>query len=620
LKSFNDDVFRITAVVFSPKPVGKRDPLAGLTWRNVRIIIVSAMYLRTIKRKNKNGTVTKYYQLAHNERDPKSKKPVANIIHNFGRAAQLDIESLTRLSKSIARVCGLKVTELADEPGDTEEIKRVKKMFDVVRIIRTVEIGPIQAIRGLWERLGIGEILRALDSQKGCQIPYEQALLAMTANRLCEPESKLGVWDRWLSKIYLPTCDTLTLDNMYDAMDRLHAHAESVERNIFFHTANLFNQEVDLIFYDTTTASFHIDQEDEDIELDVEGKTEILEKGLRKYGHAKEGNWTPQVVVALAVTREGLPVRCWVFPGNTSDVSTVKRVRDDLRSWKLGRALFVADSGMNSEKNREELARACGKYLLACRMASVGEIKQEVLSSKGKYKVLQDNLHAREVIVGDGERRRRYILCYNPKEAERQLNHRLELVAKLEEMLGHHRENNCTAQWAIELLASRRFKRYLKITQDNRVEIDREAIKEVEKYDGKWVIETNDDTISFEDAACGYKSLMVIEQCFRSLKRTQIKMMPMYHWAPRRIETHVRICVLALLIQRVAEISCQMPWSKIRNILAQLQVTECQTLDHVFFKLNEVSKEVKEVFEKLDIPLPQKIIGIIPMPKSKYSL
>ena len=128
------------------------------------------------------------------------------------------------------------------------------------------------------------------------------------------------------------------------------------------------------------------------------------------------------------------------------------------------------------------------------------------------------------------------------------------------------------------------------------------------------MIETNDDTISFEDAACGYKGLMVIEQCFRSLKRTRIKMVPIYHWAPRRIETHVRVCVLALLIQRVAELACHMPWSKIRHILQQLQVTECQTANHVFFRLNEVKKEAREVFKNLEIALPKSVIDINRLP------
>jgi transposase len=89
-------------------------------------------------------------------------------------------------------------------------------------------------------------------------------------------------------------------------------------------------------------------------------------------------------VVALAVTRDGLPVRSWVFPGNTSDVDTIKKVRQDLRGWKLGRALFVADSGANSAANREEIAKACGKYLLATRMSSVSEIKDDVLTRPGR--------------------------------------------------------------------------------------------------------------------------------------------------------------------------------------------------------------------------------------------
>ena len=128
-------------------------------------------------------------------------------------------------------------------------------------------------------------------------------------------------------------------------------------------------------------------------------------------------------------------MKSWVFPGNTADVSTVERIRRDLRGWQLGRALFVADSGMNSASNREELARACGKYLLATRMASVAEIKDEVLSQPGRFTKITDNLHAKEVIIGDGERHRRYILCFNPKEAERQRIHRDEIVRLLEEEL-----------------------------------------------------------------------------------------------------------------------------------------------------------------------------------------
>ena len=561
------------------------------------------MYIRTTKRKNKDGSVVEYYQLAHNERDPETKKPVARIIHSFGRADQLDRDGLGRLCKSIARVCNLKVSDLSEEDRiTTAEIGLPKDL----KLIKTFGFGCVMAIEALWERFGIGSIIRQICKDNRIDPVYERALFAMTANRLCEPESKMGVWDRWLSKVYLPSCDGIKLDQMYEAMDVLCYNSAKIERDIFFHTADLLNLQVDLIFYDTTTASFSIDDEDEE--------------GPRKFGRAKEGNWGPMIVVALAVTREGLPVRCWVFPGNTTDVNTVERVRKDLKDWKLGRALFVADAGMNSETNKENLSRACGKYMLATRMASVSDIRDTVLSKPGRYKVLADNLHAKEVIVGDGECRKRYILCYNPKEATRQKKHRGELVEMLEKELAKHSDKKATAKWAIELLASKRYKQYLSISDDNHVHIDREKVRQAEKYDGKWVLETNDDTIKLDDAACGYKGLMVIERCFRTLKRTQIKMTPMYHWLPTRIATHVRICVLSLLVERVAELACEKTWSHIQEALDTLQVSEFHTPSHRFFQLNEPTELLKETLKSLKIPLPQRILGVRPHSQSIESL
>jgi transposase len=551
------------------------------------------MYLRTTRRKNKDGSVSTYYQLAHNERHPDTQKPVAKIIHSFGRADTLDREQLIRLCRSIARVCGVEVVDPVDNSTRKGGLPRN------VIIVRTLQFGAVSTIAHMWEQLGIGKTLRDIVQEKKYQPELEKALLAMVANRLCVPESKLGVWDRWLDTVYMPQCSALKLRQMYEAMDMLYEHAEYVEEKIFYRIANLMNLFVDIIFYDTTTASFSVDYADED--------------GPRQYGHAKEGVWAPQVVVALAVTREGIPVRSWVFPGNTADVSTVKKIKEDLRGWNLGRALFVADSGMNSHENRQELAKACGKYLLATRMASVAEIKKTVLSQPGRYKKLKDNMYAKEVTLENGKR---YIICFNPKEAKRQAEHRQEIVAMLEEELASHKDKDASAQWAIDLLASRRYKKYLAVSDTGTVRIDRAAIKVAGKYDGKWVLETNDDTISLEDAAHGYRGLMIIERCFRALKRTQIKMMPMYHWLPRRIEAHVKICILALLIERIAEIKCDIPWSQIKQSLQCVQATQFKTPGHVFFQLNELSAEANRLLEKLAVQLPAKVFGIKHTPKS----
>ncbi|MEM5787353.1 MAG: IS1634 family transposase, partial [Syntrophobacteraceae bacterium] len=511
------------------------------------------MYLRTTRRKNRDGSVVEYYQLAHNVRHSETGNPVAEIIHNFGRSDELDRDDLVRLCRSIARVCGV---EVRDPLESSEAIpapsgKHTPALPEDVRLIQTLELGVPYVVETLWERLKLGPTLRKLMEESGGTPLHERALLAMTANRLCEPDSKLGVWDRWLQKVYMPSCGGLKLYQMYEAMDRLHWNVEEVENAVFFHMANLFNLVVDVIFYDTTTASFSIDYADEDTEMG---------SGLRKYGHSKDGTWSPQIVVALAVTREGLPVRSWVFPGNTSDVDTVKKVPEDLRGWKLGRALFVADSGMNFSTNRDELARACGKYLLATRMASVSEIKEDVLTRPGRFRTISENLQAKEIIVGDGELRRRYILCHNPSESERERKHREQIVKELEEELKSHPDHKATARWAIDLLASGRYKRYLRVDKQDHIRLDRESVARASKYDGKWVLQTNDDTISVEDAAAGYKGLLVIERAFRTLKSTRIKMEPMYHWLPKRIETHVKLCVFSLLIERVVEIKCKRPW------------------------------------------------------------
>ena len=564
------------------------------------------MYLRTTRRKNKDGSVVTYYQLAHNVRHPETNQPTARVIHNFGRADQLDRQQLVRLCQSIARVCELEVTDLRQDSKTSPETSLVD-LPESLQLVRSLEYGTLLVIEALWERLGIGKTLREIAQQSGCQVPYERALLAMTANRLCEPESKLGVWDRWLKKVYLPSCQELKLAQMYEAMDLLQAHSERVEEAIFFQTASLLDLEVDLVFYDTTTVEFSVDAEDEETEDN---------QALRQYSRPKDGSWTVQAVVALAVTREGLPVRSWVFPGNTTDVTTVAKVKRDLKGWKLGRALFVGDGGLNSEENRHELAKACGTYLLATRLNSVNEVHQDVLSRPGRYRKISDNLHVKEVVVGgEGVRRRRYMLCYNPKEAKRQRRRRKHVVQQLEQEFARHRNMSVTAQWAIELLASPRTKRYLTITPKGQIRLDRKAIQQAARTDGKWVVQTNDDTLTPEDAACAYKGLTVIERCFRTLKRTQLKLDPVYHRLSRRIEAHVKICVMALLIERVAELACEQSWSRIRHSLADLQATEFHTSSHLFFKRNEASPELRKILKKLAIPLPNSVLSILPLPE-----
>jgi hypothetical protein len=156
-------------------------------------------------------------------------------------------------------------------------------------------------------------------------------------------------------------------------------------------------------------------------------------KAPRKRGHSKNGRGdAPQIVIGMAVTREGFPVRHWVFPGNTVDVTTVARVKQDLRGWQLTRCLFVGDAGVVSAANFHALAAGGGKYLMCMPLRRGDAITEQVLSRAGRYAAVAQNLQVKEVVLGDGERRARYVVCFNAQEAQRQKAQREQIVHEIE--------------------------------------------------------------------------------------------------------------------------------------------------------------------------------------------
>ena len=407
------------------------------------------MYLRITQRRNRDGSTVAYYALAESVWNAEAKQPQARVIHSFGRADQVDRTALERLVKSINRVL---------EDGDSAVATRSTSDIAEIDIERVFELGVVLAVRALWEELGIGPAIRACTERANLTAPHETALFVMAANRLDEPVSKLACAERWLpDTAWLPDAAGLGVDQCYRALDFLAVWSDEIERDVFLKTADLFSLDVDLIFYDTTTAYFEIDEPDE-TEQEFAGR---LYAPLRRRGHSKEGRDNqPQVIIALAVTRDGMPVRSWVLPGDTADVATVARIKDDLRAWRLGRCLFVGDAGMYSADNLAALSRGLGRYILAVPMRKLKDVEIEVLTRPGRYKQVADNLQVKEVWVGDGERRKRYVLCLNPHEAERERQRRAQLLRELGAelaLLDNRADDHPKA--ACALLASRRFGR-----------------------------------------------------------------------------------------------------------------------------------------------------------------
>ena len=564
------------------------------------------MYLRITQRRNRDGSTVAYYALAESVWNAEAKQPQARVIHSFGRADQVDRIALERLVKSINRVL---------EDGDSAVATRSTSDIAEIDIERVFELGVVLAVRALWEELGIGPAIRACTERANLTAPHETALFVMAANRLDEPVSKLACAERWLpDTAWLPDAAGLGVDQCYRALDFLAVWSDEIERDVFLKTADLFSLDVDLIFYDTTTAYFEIDEPDE-TEQEFAGR---LYAPLRRRGHSKEGRDNqPQVIIALAVTRDGMPVRSWVLPGDTADVATVARIKDDLRAWRLGRCLFVGDAGMYSADNLAALSRGLGRYILAVPMRKVKDIEIEVLTRPGRYKQVADNLQVKEVWVGDGERRKRYVLCLNPHEAERERQHRAQLLRELDAELTllEQREDD-HPKAACALMASRRFGRYLSADWRGRPQLDLAKIKAAEKFDGKFVVISNDDTLSAEDIALGYKGGWIIESCFRRMKQTGLEVRPMFHWTPRRIEAHVKLCVLALQMQRAAEIRCQLSWARIAHALGTLKAVRYRCESRTIVQRTKIAAELSAMLKTLGISVPKQILAVEEAPQS----
>jgi len=198
------------------------------------------------------------------------------------------------------------------------------------------------------------------------------------------------------------------------------------------------------------------------------------------------------VIIAMALTRDGMPVRSWVLPGDTADVSTVAKIKADLHAWRLGRCLFVGDAGMYTA----------------------------------------DNLAAMSKVAAAA------------------------------------------------------------------------------KCDGKFVVITNDETLAAEDVALGCKGGWTIESCFRRIKQTGLEVRPMYHWTPRRIEAHVKLCVLALQMRRAAEIACGLPWAQIAHALSALKAVRYQAEGRGIVQRTKIGPEVSEILRKLRISTPKRLLSL----------
>ena len=543
------------------------------------------MYVRTIKRRNKDGSEVEYVQLAHNTRHPEKGYSRAEVVYSFGRRDQLDVAALKRLVSSLSRFI------------NPEDIQDIEAQSAGLKFISSRPAGGALLLKGLWERIGIDRCLANALKHTEFKAPISDAIFAMVANRALAPSSKLAV-EEWVAKdVHLDIEAPIKVQHLYRSMDFLLKNAEAIQEKVFWTTAQLLNLTVDLIFFDTTNTYF---------EMEDTNDSELLAFGKSK--HKRDD--LPQVTIGLAVTREGIPVRCWVLPGNQNDAKCVDTVQKDLNDWRLGNVIWAMDRGMTSEENRKNLQRAGGQYILGEKLGGPN-VNEEALNRGGRFKKVNDNLHIKEVFVGEGSGRRRFVIAYNPEQAEHDKHVRARNLERIETELAalNKRSGKAYLKSKYALLAHRSMGRYLKELKSGKLTVDKAKIKQAEKLDGKYLLSTSDKSLSAEDIALGYKQLMEVERAFRTLKST-LSLRPVYHTKDDRIRSHVLLCWLALLLVRITELETGLSWPRVRAELERLHLGEFLHKDGRVLQYTELTQNQRNLFKKLNIKLPAKIKSI----------
>jgi len=562
------------------------------------------MYLRQTRQTRADGSTLTHLQIAENVWDPDKKRSRPRILFNCGRADEPEVaERLRRLARSILRRCSPEAI-VAESPS--------------WRLVNAWPYGDLYVLEQLWQRIGFDTVIEEVRAKSKVGFAVERALFAMVANRACAPSSKLNCFEQWLAgDVRIEGTEKLELHHLYRAMDFLEAHKDAIEKAIYFRTADLLNLDVDLVFYDTTSVHFEVDQEDvgvrpEGIVYGNEAAGRKTYRSLRKRGKSKNGREdAPQIVVGLAVTRDGFPVRHWIFPGNTVDVTTVEQVKRELKGWQLSRCVFVGDAGMVSARNLKSLSAGGGKYIVCMPIQPGGEVATQVVNRPGRYQKVAQNLQVKEVVVGDGERRRRYVVCFNPEEAERQRTHREQALKELEAEFESLRVQppKSHSKRVCELRASGRYGRYVRLTRTGKPAIDQARVKQLARLDGKFVVHSNDDTLTAEDMALGYKQLQRVEEAWRTLK-SGLKLRPVYHWAPHRIHAHVALTVHALLLERMAEQACDDTWRNIRNDLKQIKLAQLSSPNGTVWQVTEPGPDAANRLKRLTIKNPPALLDL----------
>ena len=533
-----------------------------------------------------------YLQIVQNRRE--GTKTIQRVVATIGRMDQIqDKGEIENLVRSLSRFSE-KVLLILSGKSDVQATSK--------------KIGPILICERLWRELGIGKIIHRLLADRKFEFDVERAIFLTVLHRLFISGSDRSC-DRWHRDYMIDGVDALSLHHLYRAMAFLGEVIEDqrdrtpfaprctkdvIEEDLFVARRDLFSG-LDCVFFDTTSIYF-----------EGEGGNTIGELGHSK-DHRSDLN---QMVVGVILDDHGQPVCCEMWPGSTTDVTTLVPVIKRLRSrFAIGRICIVSDRGMISADTMTYLEGEKIPYILGARMRKSKEVKEEVLTRAGRYREVHPEgssakapspLKVKEVIVDQ----RRYIVCLNEKQARKDAADRQAILDSLEEKLKTDPKS---------LVGNKGYRKYLKLDRDT-VAINPEKIEEEARYDGKWVLKTN-TTLTAEQVALKYKELWQVEQVFRDMKSI-LDTRPIYHQRDETIRGHVFCSFLALVLRkeldrRLEKLGYDFEWADIKQDIKALQEITIEDRGKTLIVRSECLGICGKVFQAVGVAIPPTIREVV---------
>lgn len=513
--------------------------------------------------KKKSGTYLRIVQSFKQAGKAKHK-----TLYSLGKVEDYSADQLEAIGKKLIELAGKSFEDLTN---DLKELGRFNYGFPLI-------------VNWLWGRFAIEPFIKKKLKKRKIAFDFSAVLRLLICERLSDPASKLCSYRRQNNYIGLNHND---LQHFYRTMDVMDDIAEPLQKHLYLQQRDLFNQSLDLVFYDVTTLYF-------DSEKQVKDK-------LRQKGYSKDGKAHKlQVVLGLMVDKMRNPIGYQLYQGNQYEGKTLEDSITKLRKeYQIDKIIVVTDRGMMNKGNLQAIADHHYDFIIGERLKNLPKDIKDKLIDKAQHTSRSDNEKKEKFTYRQINYQDKRIICtWSEKRERKDAFEREKLIEKAKALLANPSK--------IKQKNKRGAKRYLEFKNEEQVGLDEKKIMLDEKYDGFLAISTNRKDLSVDQILSQYTNLFEVEHAFRTLKSV-LEIRPVYHWNDKRINGHVALCFLSYMFLNFLTKSLKISEWQLCETLEKMQLSKIKQSknEDPFYLRSSIDEQTQQIIDKLKLLVPK---------------